>query len=82
VFLAKLLRAFVRRIRDGNDLNLWMFRESRQMPSTNDIARSDNPNTQFVIIFVHGLREMLILQSLLVLVRAKFDRLRHLRVQP
>ena len=52
------------------------------MASANDIARSDNPNPQFVIIFVHWLCEMLILQSRLVLVRAKFDRLRQLRVQP
>jgi len=59
-----------------------MFLQSRQMASTNDIARSDNPNPQFVIIFVHWLCEMLILQSRLVLVRAKFDRLRQLRVQP
>jgi hypothetical protein len=59
-----------------------MFLQSRQMASTNDIARSDDPNSQFVIIFVHGLREMLILPSRLVLVRAKFDRLRQLRVQP
>jgi len=59
-----------------------MFLQSRQMASANDIARSDNPNPQFVIIFVHWLCEMLILQSRLVLVRAKFDRLRQLRVQP
>jgi hypothetical protein len=52
------------------------------MASTNDIARSDNPNPQFVIIFVHWLREMLILQSRLVLARAKFDRVGQLRVQP
>jgi hypothetical protein len=52
------------------------------MPSANDIARSDNPNTQFMIIFVHWLCEILILQSRLVLVRAKFDRLCQLRVQP
>jgi hypothetical protein len=30
-----------------------MFLESRQMASPNDIARSDNPNPQFLIIFVH-----------------------------
>jgi hypothetical protein len=59
-----------------------MFLQGRQVTSANDVARSDNPNPQFVIIFVHGLREMLILQSRLVLVRAKFDRLRLLRVQP
>ncbi len=59
-----------------------MFLQSRQMASANNIARSDNPNPQFVIIFVHGLREMLILQSRLVLVRAKFDPLRQFRVQP
>jgi hypothetical protein len=58
-----------------------MFLQSRQMASTNDIARSDNPNPQFVIIFVQGLCEILILQSRLVLVRAKFDRLCQLRVQ-
>jgi hypothetical protein len=52
------------------------------MPSTNDIARSNNPDTQFMIIFVHWLCEILILQSRLVLVRAKFDRLEQLRVQP
>ena len=59
-----------------------MFLKSWQMARANDVARSNNPNPQFVIIFVHGLREMLILPSRLVLVRAKFDRLRQLRVQP
>jgi len=52
------------------------------MSSANDIARSDNPNPQFVIIFVHRLREILILQARLPFVRAKFDRLGQLRVQP
>ena len=59
-----------------------MFLKSRQMSSANDIARSDNPNPQFVIIFVHRLREILILQARLPFVRAKFDRLGQLRVQP
>jgi hypothetical protein len=58
-----------------------MFLESWQMASANDVARSDNPNPQFVVIFVHWLREILILQSRLVVVRAKFDRLCQLRVQ-
>jgi hypothetical protein len=53
-----------------------MFLESRQVASANDIACSNNPNPQFVVIFVHWLREMLILQTRLALVRAKFDRLR------
>jgi hypothetical protein len=35
-----------------------------------------------MIIFVHRLCEILILQTRLALVRAKFDRLRQLRVQP
>jgi len=59
-----------------------MVLQSRQMAGTNYIARSDNPNPQFVIIFVHWSREMLILQSRRVVMRAKFDRLRQLRVQP
>jgi len=59
-----------------------MFLKSRQVASANDVARSDNPNPQFVIIFVHWLCEILMLQTRLVLVRAKFDRLRQLRVQP
>jgi hypothetical protein len=52
------------------------------MTRANDIARPDNPNPQFVIILVHRLCEILILQTRLALVRAKFDRLRQLRVQP
>ena len=59
-----------------------MFIEGRQMASANDIARPDDPNPQFVIILVHRLCEILILQTRLALVRAKFDRLRQLRVQP
>ena len=39
-----------------------MFFESRQMASANDIARSDNPNSQFLIILVHWFRETLILR--------------------
>ena len=52
------------------------------MASANDIARPDDSNPQFVIILVHRLCEILILQTRLALVRAKFDRLRQLRVQP
>jgi len=53
-----------------------MFLKSWQMASANDIARSNNPNPQFVIILVHWLCEMSILQTRLAIVRAKFDRLR------
>jgi len=59
-----------------------MFLQGRQVTSANDVARSDNPNPQFVIIFVHRLCEILILQIRMALVRAKFDRFRQLRVQP
>jgi hypothetical protein len=59
-----------------------MFLKSRQVASANDVARSDNPNPQFVIIFVHWLCAISILQTRLALVRAKFDRLRQLGVQP
>jgi hypothetical protein len=59
-----------------------MFLEGRQMARANNVARSDNTDPQFVIIFVHWLRETLILQTRLALRRAKFDRLRQLRVQP
>jgi hypothetical protein len=51
-----------------------MFLKSRQMASANDVARSDNPNPQFVIILGHWLYAMSILQTRLALVRAKFDR--------
>jgi hypothetical protein len=53
-----------------------MFLKSWQVASANDVARSNNPNPQFVIILVHWLRAMSILQTRLSLVRAKFDRLR------
>ena len=59
-----------------------MFLESRQVASADNVARPDNSNPQFVIIFVHGLRQILILQTRLAFVRAKFDLLGQLRVQP
>jgi len=59
-----------------------MFLKSWQVASANDVARANNPNPQFVIILVHWLCAMSILQTRLGLVRAKFDRLRQLRVQP
>ena len=53
-FAAKILRAFVGQIRDGDNLDLRMFLESRQMAGPNNVARSDNADPQFVIIFVHS----------------------------
>ena len=59
-----------------------MFLKGWQVARANNVARSDNTDPQFMIIFVHWLRETLILQTRLPFVRAKFDRLLQLRVQP
>jgi NADH:ubiquinone oxidoreductase subunit H len=59
-----------------------MFLQGWQVPGANDVSCSDNSNPQFVIIFVHWLRAMSILQIRAAFVRAKFDRLGQLRVQP
>src|SRR5213075_1143850 len=53
VFPAKIFRAFVCRVRDGDNFDFRMFLESWQMTSANNVARADNPNPQFVIIFLH-----------------------------
>src|SRR5438309_11457884 len=55
MFSTKIFRAFVRRIRDSDDLDFRMFLKSRQMTSANDVARPNNPNPQFLIVFLHWL---------------------------
>jgi hypothetical protein len=52
------------------------------MACANDVARSNNPNPQFVIIFWrHASNAMSILRNQRPLMRAKFDRTRELGVQ-
>ena len=53
MFLAKFFRAFVGCIADGNNLDLWMVLERRQVTRANNVARSDDPNPQLIIIFMH-----------------------------
>src|SRR5439155_8815498 len=74
MFATKIFRAFVCRIRDSDDLDFRMFLESRQMTSANDIARPNNPNPQFLIVFLHWLCAISILRARCAFVRAKFDR--------
>src|SRR5215469_1840383 len=52
IFAAKFLRAFVGRIRDGDNLDLRVPLEHRQMAGTNNIASSYHPDSQFVVILL------------------------------
>jgi hypothetical protein len=53
MFVAKFFAAFVSRIRNGDDLDVGMFFQCGQMPLPHDAPRSDDSDSQFVIIFVH-----------------------------
>jgi hypothetical protein len=52
VFLAKFLRAFVGGIADGDQLDIRVALQSREMTPAHDFTRAHDSEPQFVIIFV------------------------------
>ena len=50
---AKFLGAFVCRIGNRYDLDIRVFLQTGQMAGANNIARADDADPQFVIVFVH-----------------------------
>src|SRR5438067_8210195 len=52
------------------------------MTGSDDIARSNNPHPQCVVIFVHWLCAISLMQSRLASARVNFDREEQWRVQP
>jgi hypothetical protein len=81
IFAAKFIGAFICRIGNSNNLDLRMLLESGQMPSPNNVARSDNADPQFVIIFVHWC-DINVANSNRLFVRAYLDSEEQWRVQP
>jgi len=54
-FATKFFRAFVSGIRDGYYFHFRVSLQSGQMPITHNFSRSDNPDSQLVIILLtHG----------------------------
>jgi hypothetical protein len=47
--VAELQRAFVGRVRDGDNLDLRMLLQRRQMAITDDVARTDNTDAKLLI---------------------------------
>ena len=75
VFLAKLVAALVSRVRNGHDLDVGIFFQGGQMPGANDIARADDSDPQFTVIFLcHVSNADADLALRITIARAKFDR--------
>jgi hypothetical protein len=53
IFAAKFLGAFVCGIGNRYDLDIRVLLKTGQMASANDVARADDPDPQFLIVFVH-----------------------------
>ena len=74
MFLAKLLAALVGRIRDGDDFGVGIFLERGQMSGPDDVARTDDSDPQFAVIFLcHVSNTDVDLGLCLTIARVNFD---------
>jgi hypothetical protein len=69
-----LFTALVSRVRDGDDLGVGILFECGQMPGANDIARADDSDSQFAVIFLgHVSNTGIDLALRLTIARVNFD---------